>query len=177
MQNRLVLVIFGICVIMGGLLVLIGFAEQVPGAGGVPHASIPAMQVGNDGAARLEHIGSYAFIFQALLLLLIICLCTLGIPKKNRSNTLYLYMTASYAFSLLVWWQMYFGHQEYLATKETAFFMGFPIATAWQMYGTWLSAIPLILIYTLGFNKFIYTKDDAEAFEKLLAEKTDSAKS
>ena len=61
-------------------------------------------------------------------------------------------------------------HQEFLQTGETGYFMGFPVPTAWQMYGTWLSAIPLIIIYTLGFRHFIYTEEDEEQFEALLKE-------
>jgi hypothetical protein len=66
---------------------------------------------------------------------------------------------------------MFSGHSAFLDTGETGYFMGFPTATAWQTYGTWLGAIPLILIYSFGFNKFFYTKEDEEKFNALLAEK------
>jgi hypothetical protein len=46
--------------------------------------------------------------------------------------------------------------------------MGFPVATAWQVYGTWLGAIPLIILYTVGFRKFIFTDEDEQKYEKLL---------
>jgi uncharacterized membrane protein len=46
--------------------------------------------------------------------------------------------------------------------------MGFPIATAWQMYGTWISAIPLIIIYSVGFRKYIFTEQDEKDFNELL---------
>lgn len=162
--------IFAISVVMGLLLIAMLLAESVPNAGGGPHPLHPGMQVGEDGAARLEHIGAFAFLFQSLLLLLVVCLSMLGITDRNRSPQLLAYMGASYGFMLFAWWQMYAGHQEYLATGETDYFMGFPTATAWQVYGTWLGAIPLILIYTLGFRKYIYTAEDEAAFNKLLEE-------
>ena len=83
-------------------------------------------------------------------------------------------MGASLAFMLFVAWKMYFGHQNFLATHETAFFWGFPVATAWQTYGTWLSAIPLVLIYSIGFTKFIYSEEDEETFDALLAERIEN---
>ncbi len=162
--------IFAICVLMGALLVAIMLADTVPNAGGVPHPDFAGMQVGADGAARLQFIGTYAFLFKSLLLALIVCLSILGVAERYRSTEFLIYMAASLAFMLFIWWQMYSSHQAFLETGETAFFMGFPVATAWQMYGTWLGAIPLVLIYSLGFNKFIYTPADAEAFDRLLFE-------
>jgi hypothetical protein len=171
MTNRLIALIFALCLAMGALLLAILFAEQAPGASGAPHPTIAGMQVGGDGQARLEVIGGYAFLFQALLLLLICCLCALGVSARYRSKTFYVYLAACYGFMFLVWWQTYFGHQDFLATGDTAYFMGFPIASAWQMYGTWLGAIGLVLIYILGFNKYIYTDQDEAAFQALIAEK------
>ena len=77
-------------------------------------------------------------------------------------------MGGTLLLSLFVWWQMYSGHQGFLETGVTSYFMGFPVATAWQVYGTWLGAIPLIILYTVGFRKFIFTEEDEEKYEKLL---------
>jgi len=165
--------IFAICVLMAGILVAIGFAESVANAGGVPHSEIPGIQVGEDGAARLQHIGSLAFAFQCLLLTLIALLSLLGVSERYRTQELRIYLGGSLGLMLAVGWQMYSGHQEFLETGVTGYFMGFPTATAWQLYGTWLGAIPLILIYSLGFRKYIYTAEDEEKFNRLLAEKSD----
>lgn len=170
MTRSIIYWIFGICVVMGGLLLAISIADTVPNAGGVPHPVFPGMQAGEDGAARLEHIGNYAFLFKSLLLTLIVCLSILGVNERHRSKEFLLYMAASLVFMQFIWWQMYSGHQAFLETGETGYFMGFPTATAWQMYGTWLGAIPLILVYSLGFHRYIYTPEDAAEFEKLLRE-------
>lgn len=169
MSNKLIFVIFSICLGMGALLIAILMAPEPPLAGGAPHPSIAGMVVGGDGQARLQPIGTYAFIFQSLLLLLIVCLCCLGVSQRNRSRRFYSYMSASYAMALFIWWQMYSGHQAFLDSDEVGFFVGFPIPTAWQMYGTWFSAIPLILLYSIGFRKFIYSQADDEAFQAILA--------
>lgn len=162
--------IFVISVLMGLLLIAIMLADSVPNAGGLPHPNHPGMQVGEDGAVRLANIGTFAFLFQSLLLLLVICLSILGVTDRRRSPELLAYMAGSLVFMLFVWWQMYSGHQQFLETGETSYFMGFPSATAWQVYGTWLGAIPLILIYSLGFRKYIYTAEDEAAFEELVKE-------
>ena len=174
MARSVIYWIFAICLLMGGILIAISLAETVPNAAGLAHPQFPGMQVGGDGAARLQFIGGYAFLFQSLLLVLVVGLTILGVSPRYRSMEFMVYMAASLAFMLVIWWQMYTGHQTYLETGETEYFMGFPVATAWQVYGTWLGAIPLILVYSLGFRKFIYTAEDEAAFKALLAEQKQS---
>ncbi len=170
MGNRLMMVIFSICIALGVLLLEMLLTEPSPGAAGAPHPSIAGMQVGGDGLVRLESIGVYAFLFQTLLLLLICCLCALGVSKRYRSLGFYICLSAAYGVMLLVWWQMVSGHQAFMATGETSYFLGFPTATAWQMYGTWISAMPLVFMYIFGFAKFIYTKEDEAAFKRIIAD-------
>jgi hypothetical protein len=168
MRNRLIIGIFLISSVMALLLLAIILAEPVANSGGMPHPTIPGLMVGGDGMARLAEIGVYAFLFQCLLLLLIVALCALGVSPSHRSPKLYFLLALTYLFTLVVWWQMYFGHQEYLETGETGYFMGFPVATAWQMYGTWMGAIPLILIYVIGFRTYIHSDEDEQAYQQLL---------
>lgn len=175
MRGKLIYIIFAICVLMAGVLIAIGLAESVTNAGEVAHPEIPGMQIGGDGVARLEHIGNLALAFHCLLLTLIALLTMLGVSERHRTQELGIYIGGSLVFMLAVAWQMYSGHKEFLESGVTSYFMGFPTATAWQMYGTWLGAIPLILIYSLGFRKYIYTPEDEEKFNKLLAEKSNQS--
>ncbi len=168
MHSKLIYVIFATVLLMAGILIAICLAESVPNGAGLAHAQFNGMRVGGDGAARLEHIGGLAFAFQALLLLLIVCLSALGVAEERRSPQLWAYMGGTLLFSLFVWWQMYSGHQAFLETGVTSYFMGFPVATAWQVYGTWLGAIPLIILYSVGFRKFIFTDEDEMKYEALL---------
>ncbi len=171
MGRSLIYVIFAICILMAGLLLAICLAEPVANAGGIPHPDFSGMQSGGDGAARLAHIGYLAFSLQCLLLLLIVCLAALGVAEKRRNAEFMAYMCGTLLLSLLAWWQMYSGHQQFLETGVTEYFMGFPTPTSWQVYGTWFGAIPLIVLYSLGFRKFIYTEEDEAEFQQLLSEK------
>jgi len=168
MGSKLIYVIFATVLLMAGILVAICLAEPVANGAGLAHPQFNGMRVGGDGAARLEHIGSLAFAFQALLLLLIVCLSALGVAEQRRSTELWAYMGGTLLFSLFIWWQMYSGHQAFLETGVTSYFMGFPVATAWQVYGTWLAAIPLIILYSVGFRKFIFTDEDEQKYQQLL---------
>ncbi len=173
MRSKLIYIIFAVGVLMAAILLAIISAENVPNSGGVAHPEIPGLQIGGDGVARLENIGTLGFAFHCLLLVQIVLLSILGVSERYRTTELLAYMGGSLFFMLLVAWQMYSGHQQFLETGETGYFLGFPTATAWATYGTWLAAIPPIVIYSWGFRKYIYTPEDQEKYEALLKEKSE----
>ncbi len=173
MQSKLIYVIFTTVLLMIGILVAICMAELVPNGAGLPHPDFLGMRIGGDGAARLKHIGGSAFAFHSLLLLLIVSLSALGVAEQRRSSELWAYMGGTLLFSLFVCWNMHSGYQAFLDTGSTGYFMGFPVATAWLVYGAWLGAIPLIVLYTMGFRKFIFTAEDEKKFDQLLADITE----
>ena len=168
MREPIIALILFIGILIAGILFAICLAEPVTNSSGLLHTIIPSMRIGGDGAARLVEIGGLAFIFQCLLLVLIVCLAALGVSRRYRTKEFYLYLGASLALMIIIWWQTYTGHQRFLETGATQYFLGFPIATAWQLYGTWVGAVPLVLIYCLGFHKFIYTDADQKKFEQIL---------
>lgn len=170
MGRALIYVIFALSAAIALLLLLIMLAEPVAGAGGVPHPVFEGMRRGGNGAARLQHIGSYAYSFQALLLALIVALSTLGVSERHRSARLRGYMISTFLFSAFILWRLVASHQQFLATGETSYFMGFPEATAWAIYGVWAGAVPLMILYVVGFRQYIYTEDDEAEFNTLLEE-------
>ena len=95
MRSHLIHTIFLTAVIMAVVLVAICLTETVPDAGGKPHPDYSGLQIGGDGAARLEHIGLLSFSFQCLLLIQITLLSTLGVPERYRTTELLSYMSGS----------------------------------------------------------------------------------
>ena len=173
MRSKLIYIIFVVSLLMAGILLAIGLAEPVTNASGGPHPEFPGMQIGGDGIARIEQIGNLGFAFQCLLLILIVLLSLLGISERYRSRHLLVYMSGTTFLTLFIAWQMYSSHLQYLETGNTGYFLGFPIATAWAVYGTWLGAIPLVILYSVGFHKYIYTPEDEKQYKKLLIAKAD----
>ena len=173
MDRILECVIFAVVLAMAAVLLLIGLIEAPPDAAGVAHDTVAAMQAGGDGARRLETIGGLAFAFQSLVLLFAILLCVLSVSPTRRTPAFLGWMVFTYAVNMLVWQQMYFGHQAFLETGETGWFLGFPTATAWQVYGVWCAGVVMIAVYSAGFRRYILSEDDERRFEELLRESED----
>ena len=102
MRSKLIYVIFAVAVLMAAILLAICLAESVPDAGGTAHAEIPGLQVGGDGAARLQYIGPLAFSFQCLLLIQIALLSLLGVSERYRTTELFAYMGGSLVIALFI---------------------------------------------------------------------------
>ncbi|QXD23119.1 hypothetical protein F7C95_14425 [Opitutia bacterium ISCC 51] len=173
-DNKLIYVLLAISSALGLILIFIGFAEPVADPGGTNHPSIASMKIGGDGAARIAFIGHYGFAFISLVFLMIVSLAAFGVSPKKRTREFWIYAGAAFAFTMLVSWKLFMSHQAFLESGETTYSFGFPTPTAWQLYGTWLCAIPLVAIYTFGFRKFIYTPEDEESFNQLLKSKSES---
>ena len=173
-DSKLIYVLLAISSALGLILLLIAFAEPVADAGGSNHPNIASMKIGGDGATRLAYIGNYGFAFICLVFLLIICLAAFGVSAKKRTRAFWIYVGGAFAFTMLVSWKLHLGHQAFLESGETTYSFGFPTPTAWQLYGSWLCAIPLVAIYTFGFRKFIYTKEDEDSFNQLLKDKSEA---
>ena len=59
MRSKLIYIIFVVSLLMAGILLAIGLAEPVTNASGGPHPEFPGMQIGGDGLARFEQIGTW----------------------------------------------------------------------------------------------------------------------
>ena len=74
MRSKLIYIIFAVGVLMAAILVTIILTENVPNSGGATHPEIAGLQIGGDGAARMEHIGTLGLAFHCLLLAQIVLL-------------------------------------------------------------------------------------------------------
>ena len=167
--NKIIIaIIFVTCLIMGALLLFIMNAEIVTNGGGIKHEIFAGMSIGGDGLERLRYTGTPSYTFGGLLIFLIVMLCLLGIPPRKRDLHLCLFLLLTLIFSLTVWYQMINSHLRYLETGVTGYFMGFPTASAWQMYGIWLSSAPLIFLYSIGFRRYVFSDSDEKEFDTLL---------
>lgn len=170
MQKHLVIAILILGLVLCGILVLICLAPGVDNAAGIAHPQYESMRAGGDGLARIEPIKALAFAFQVVVLAQFACFIALGVSEQRRDPTFYGLMAACYVITVVVWWQLFARHQAFLASAETSYFLGFPTATAWVVYGIYLAGVTFIGIYVFGFKRYIWSDEDQQKFDQLLAE-------
>lgn len=165
---RLIHFILIVLLVILALLLWIAVSPGHPFASGSAHPDIYGMNVGGDGRARSASIAVAAYWLQATVLLLVILLIAAGVRASRRTPVFWAALLGVAAVYQFVWWRIWGGHQRYLQTGEIDYFIGFATPTAWMVYGIWGSGLGLLLIYVLGFRRFIFTSADEAAYQELL---------
>ena len=151
------------------LFLIAGLPEQV-GATGWAHPDVINMRSGGDGAARFVQIGLYAFLLHAAALLMLLVLVVLGITERRRSTSLYIWLSVIGVLMLGNWWLIYSSYLAYLVDGEVNYFLGFPVSSAWMIYGSWISGGSLVPLYVFGFDKFVFGKEEEAEYLALINE-------
>lgn len=166
---RLIHVILLLLVAIGVLLVGLLFAGGPDNATGQAHATIAGMSSGGDGLARLGGMGWMMFLLQILALLLIYALIALGVAERNRTRTFWVLLGLGAALSIAIWCGLYLSYVRLLETGEMQLLFGYPLPTAFMLFGVFLGGSYLCVFYIWGFKRFIYTEADEAAYESLRA--------
>lgn len=156
--------------VIAGITVFILLSEAPPDAAGHAHESIPVVQVGGDGAARLEAIGRAPFYFQIGTIFLAVSLLYMGVARHRRDTRFRLLVAGCTLFALFVWYKLYTGYEAYLVTGDADIVFGFPVPTAWLLGGVWGSFAVFDLIFVIFFRTYFWPREDEVAFKELVAE-------
>ncbi|MCZ6643878.1 MAG: hypothetical protein O7G86_18070 [Gammaproteobacteria bacterium] len=167
---RLIHVVLVVLLLIAGLIGWIAVSVEPPMSTGGPHPDIEGMSIGGDGLARLGPIFSMGFALQALFVVLVHLLVALSVAERNRTAVFWTSLAGAGLVSLWVCWKIFSSYAGFLETGETGYFLGFPIASAWMMFGIWLSGALLAVIYVVGFRRFVFTLEDEAAYDLLEAE-------
>lgn len=154
--------------ILGLLIVLLVSADPAD-ATGQAHARIADMNVGGDGLARLGGRGWLMCLLQTLTLLLIYALIALGVSERRRTARFWILLAVGAGLSLAVWWGMFFSYMAFLETGSAPLLLGYPLPTAFMLFGVFLGGSYLCVLYILGFRQFIYPEEEEAAYEALRA--------
>ena len=160
--------ILGLLIVVTICVIAIFFIGEPGATTGAAHASIPAMQVGGDSLARFEPVANVALLMFSSMLMMFGMLLYLGISEHRRTRQCRAWIIAGTISLLLVWWFMFGTYSAYLASGEFPMFLGFPLPTAFTVYGLWLAGFVFVVAYVVGFRSFVLTEEDEAAYHELV---------
>jgi hypothetical protein len=64
---------------------------------------------------------------------------------------------------------MVFAYWDYQETNSTSYFGGFPIPTAWMLYGMWFVPAIITSAYIFKFDDWVLTKEEEKQFHEIVA--------
>ena len=154
---------------LAAMLWLMGSAEPMAATGAV-HPEFPAMRIGGDGLARLGGQGWLLAALQYLTLTVVYLLIALGVVPKRRTQLFWVLLGIGYALSMGICWLMISSYFQFLAGGALPMLLGYPLPTTIMLYSIFLCGSYLCWLYCWGFDRFIFTTEDAAEYESLLAD-------
>jgi len=165
---KLIHAVLALLLIVAASILAVFLIDQPEAATGLAHDTFAGMRVGGDGAARFVASGPIALVMFSAMFVLFAVLLYMGISPHRRSREVRIWITAGTGAFLLVWWGMYGTYSAYLESGEFSMLLGFPLPTAFMVFGLWLAGIIYVIGYVVGFRRFVFTQEDEEAYEELL---------
>ena len=161
-------VIFALLVALCLLTLSASFSSEPPNGAGLPHAEIESMRAGGSGELRHQPLLVLGFAIGAVQVALFVCLLGLGLRKGGRLRGSGHILALGAAMYGAAWSGLMLSYSAYLDDPAPALWLWFPAPTAWMLYA--LGLVPLVFAwaYYRGFERFVYSAEDAEEFRALL---------
>jgi hypothetical protein len=167
-QMKLIHWILVLLLIIAACTVILLFGPEPSGSTGVAHEEFTAMRAGGDGATRFLPVRMSVLILQSASILLFGALLYLGVDERRRTRQCKAWIISGTVAFLLIWGAILASYGRFLEMGSSEMFLGFPVATAFTVYGLWLCGFVLVLGYVIGFRTFIFSADDEARYKKLV---------
>jgi len=161
------LILLCLLVAMCGVVVASFVTEEAPTGRGVTHSTFETMDEGGPASRHTHSVLTLGWIFGMLQVALFVGFLTLAARRDARGLIRALILSGvAYAevFTITV-----FVYQQNVATAEAEFIGSFPAATTWMLFGLWPVPFLFVVVYVVGFRRWVWSPDDRERFEQILA--------
>ena len=159
--------------VSAALVVVMGASLLLPGA------AHPTARLHPEAASLLQSTGGLAdqpetlwlgYAFGLLVLGLMAVCVWIGLRKKETGTPLTRWMMIGFGGYALVFTGLTLTYARYTGNAEVPFFGGFPLPTAWMVYGIWFFPLILVGLYMAMFDRWVLTEDDQARFQALVEE-------
>lgn len=149
------------------VLAALGVAE-VPHGHGAIHPQFASMESGGPGASRHAEVLWVGWLLGALEIGLFVALLAFGGGRRTTRGFGVPLLLGGIAY-LAVWTALVLAYRAEASGAEPLFFLGFPAATAWMLFGLWPVPLLFAVYYVVGFDRWVATPDDLAELERRLA--------
>lgn len=160
-----------LCTILIAMLASLVLALRVPereDSSGVAHEQFDHIQVGGD-ANRHEPILRYGWLYGMCTIALFTAVLMLGVRRAGKIGSGKWAILLGGAIYMGIFTNVVTEYAKSVRANDPDFFGPFPSATTWVLLGIWVAPMVFIALYVWKFREWIYTADDEERFQKLLA--------
>lgn len=172
---RLLHLLLILCVI---LLLLIGVVSVLPQAGEAPASANPefsSLLRSNESFAGQPGVLGFGYVMGILMMAAMAVCVLVGIRKNGKLGTLGRWLIGGFVAYALVFTALVYSYRQYDPGNVQNFFGGFPLPTAWLVYGVWLFPWFFIAVLVIMFDRSFLTQSDLDRFHALVQKSRDKS--
>lgn len=166
---RLIGFVIVLVVAMAGILALVLGVPEIPGGHGFSHPVLETLERGGAGYARVEGVLALGWLFGLAQILLFVSLMALGARTPRGLRGLGPGLAIGGLAYALVWTALVLAYRAYAQASDPVLFLGFPAPTALLLFGLYLVPLIFLLLYVVGFERWIAAPSDLAELERRLA--------
>lgn len=138
---------------------------------GQPHPEYKTMLKGGESIHASTSTNALGYLFGLCSTFLLCLFMTLGAHRYGRLGTIKPWLIFGTVLYLGVYTLTYLSDAAYVDQNHQAFFMGWPLPTAWMIYAMWFAPVVFVALYVFGFRDWILTEEDEARFTEILTQR------
>lgn len=138
-------------------------------ASGKAHSQFSSMQESGESVITSTFPKWLAYTFGAGIIGLFAFSAILGIRrgKKEKNPKIFQYLFIGFGLYFLMYALMLLAYQGYHYETAESYFLGFPIPTAWMLFGVGLIPFFMTYFYVTRFDEWVISPEEIEEFKKI----------
>ena len=137
---------------------------------GFTHPEIASMERGGEGYARAEAVLELGWAFGLAQVLFFTGLLALGARSRDGLRGLGPGLLAGGLVYAVIWTALVLTYRTYALSPDPVHFLGFPAPTAIMLFALYAAPGIFMVLYVVGFERWIASPADLAALERRLAD-------
>ncbi len=168
-MRTLIYILLSLLTVLLLLLVYYLFINENPGPAGVVHESFPSMFHSTDSYSDVTaiFIGS---VFGIVSVIIFVIFLYIGIRQKENSQTKIRVWIIGLIIYLGIFIAGMIDYVNFTNSESIKLFLGFPLPTAWMLFGIYLFPLYFTFFYVIKFKYWVLSDEKEKQFRKLCNE-------
>lgn len=148
-----------------------GNPETVYLGHGRAHPDVDTLLAGGSGADRGEHVWWLAAAYGALQLAFFVCCMLLGVRRGGTIGPAGKLIAGGSVLYFLAFAGLMLSYRDYMAADSLSTVGSLPEPTAWMLYVLTPAPLLFLVVFVLGFRRFVWDDESERTLREIVAEK------
>ncbi len=144
-----------------------GTTPSVHATGGL-HPEFSSMLKSGQAATNNSSASIFSYLFALFVVAVLGFVLLIGMKKKGTLGYLQKWLIGGIIGFMFVFTGVTLSYWNYSSAASSTYFGGFPVPTAWMLYGVPCFALFFTFLYLKNFDTWVLTAEDKEKFNEIV---------